>query len=695
MSPGLRPWQIALGACGAAWVATRLADLDAIGTPTGMALVSLVPGLAVLRLMGFARRPALWLLLAAGATSAPVMAGAIVLAAPSGLSVKALGEVLLGLFALIVAWPEKRHAPEAGEPLEPDHAERSREQTRVLLLGAALALLVAIGDGNPRIRVWSDSWFHAAIFQEVGRAGIPPEFPHFAGNPLPYPWFFHVYLAGIRGLVGSDPFVLMAALNVWTALLFPLGVYAMARAFGLSAAACRWSAIAGVLGTNPFGLVGWLVKGLVGETRGLAELARGVADCNSVLIAFCYHFPFFQTSLLGRLWTPTAYNFGLLLVMLLVTLLAEIWRRPRARDVALFALAFLLLLHWHTFTAIAIGIGIAAGVALATLAELKRDAKAALRRAATVGLAALAAALLTRPYFRMVTVGAAAGRMFEVHPLTSNLFGLLFSMGPAALAGAIGWRRLPAERRPLVGGMLLGAAVPFLLFDVPGITEEKFYYPLFLILVACAGEAISLAWSRPGVPRAAVAISLAAALASAAVMSAAFIGDHTPLRSMILPLTPGAPAFLTADERAALRWMRERSPRDAVFLQSPRPYGTEPLIVFGQRRIYLGMAESFYRGISFPSPGHPPAPPAIWDELGRREALQLAAFSDRELAADSLRMIRAAPWPLYLWWDASLGGGALSPSLHPEAGVTRTAFTTPTVRILEVTRGSASPAEVR
>jgi hypothetical protein len=137
--------------------------------------------------------------------------------------------------------------------------------------------------------------------------------------------------------------------------------------------------------------------------------------------------------------------------------------------------------------------------------------------------------------------------------------------------------------------------------------------------------------------------------------------------------------------------MRERTPPDAAFLQSPRPFGTEPILILGWRRLYLGMAESFYNEIQFHAPGQPSAPPAVWAELKRREALQRAVFSERALTPDSLALLRDFPRPLYIWWDARLGGGALSPTLQAAEGITRTMFVTPQVRILELVRSTTAP----
>ena len=183
--------------------------------------------------------------------------------------------------------------------------------------------------------------------------------------------------------------------------------------------------------------------------------------------------------------------------------------------------------------------------------------------------------------------------------------------------------------------------------------------------------------------RVAVVAVLLGSLICTGLTARAFLGDPRPIRELFDPAHQERAALFTPGEAAALRWLREQSPQDAVFLQYPRPTGPEPILVYGQRRIFLGMAESFYRGAFFPRGDQPPAPPDAWRELLRRQALQGAVYSDRSLTPDTLAMLRSYPWPLYLWWDRDLGEGRLSPTLHSDS-LAREVFTSASVRLLRV-----------
>jgi hypothetical protein len=133
---------------------------------------------------------------------------------------------------------------------------------------------------------------------------------------------------------GDDPFALMAALNTWSTLLSPIGGYLLARALGLAPRTSAWSAPVVALGTNPSGIAWFLGLGLVGETRGLRALAASISDCNQGMGAPALRFPCFQSSPLARFWTPTAYDFGLALLLLVLLALLAAWERPRLRNAA-------------------------------------------------------------------------------------------------------------------------------------------------------------------------------------------------------------------------------------------------------------------------------------------------------------------------------------------------------------------------
>jgi hypothetical protein len=696
----LRFWRVLLAASAVAWLLARGIGAPALQAIAGVALVDLLPGIAVLRLLGLHRRSRLWVLLAAGALSLPVFAAATgLLSWVTGLSPDALALHVLLLWAVVLAWPggaprTARVAPAEGaaappvEAVDPEEARPAPENAAAVFLGALLAGVVALGLLNPRLAQWSDAWFHAAVFHEVVRVGVPPGFPHFAGQGLPYPWFFHLALASCRRVVSGDPFLLMALLNIWTALLWAAGIHLLARACGLPARTARWSVLAGVLGVNPLGGLLLVGRSLVGETRGLETIRLGLADANAGVCSLAFIFPPFQSGLLSRLWTPTAFNFALVLAALAVMAWLEAWDRPRPRVLLLFLLVLTLLFYWHTLTALDLVSGIAMGVVVGVVVRARSGLGSGLARAVAIGAVAFVAWLLVRPYLDNVMLGVTSGRMMTPHFLGTNAAGLVLSMGPVALAALFGVPALaPGRRGPLLG-LALGLLIAFLFFDLPFGTEEKLYYPLFVLLAAWSGAGWVRIWAWGRAARVVVLLAILVGLVTSGFTVSAFLGDRRPIRDLFDSVHPERAALFTPDEAAALDWLREQTPPDAVLLQHRRPNGPEPIMVYGRRRLFLGYAEAFYRAVFFPRVDQPPAPPEAWRELLRRQALQAAVFSDRVLPADTLAMLRSYPWPLYLWWDRDLGGGRLSPTLHPGA-LAREVFTSASVRLLQVFPDSA------
>jgi hypothetical protein len=652
------------------WLIANLLHAAPLRFVAGLALAGLLPGLAILRPLGLHRRPAPWVLFAAGALSLPAIAAVVTALALRGVGIDAAVTATMAIAALIVGWPERRDADAAAPPA-------SSDERAALALGVLLCGIIALGLTNPFVAHWSDSWFHAAVYQEVARAGVPPGFPHFAGEALPYPWFFHVALVSLRHLVIDDPFLLIAGVNLWSALLWCLAIVALARAIGLGVGAARWAAVAALVGVNPLGPAFLILRALVGRTRGLSDFTQALSTTNGALNGLAWGFPFFDDSLLGRLWTPTAFNFALVLAALVLVAVFDVWGRVTGRGLALLLVSLALLAHWHTLTALDLLSGVGLGL-LAAVVMTRDSRRDALRRVIAIGIVALLAGSLARPYISMITLRNPGVSMMELRVSMPNLLALTIAMGPIALAALAGLGAVPIERRPLVVGMWVGLAFVLLVFDLPGVAEEKLFYPLFLTVAAVAGAGLArFAGDARARARLAVWALVALGALNAVFTATGFLRDRRSLRWMVdAAAAPGVPLY-TADESKALAWIRERSPRDAVFLETPRPQGTEPILVHGHRRLFLGRADLFYQATFFSRPGHPPAPPAIWNELEHRAAIQDSVLSNRALTTDERRALEAYPWPLFIW-DAGP-----RPGLAARGNV---AFDSPTVRIIALPR---------
>jgi hypothetical protein len=118
------------------------------------------------------------------------------------------------------------------------------------LAAAVLVLvLVAVRLGNPRLVVSWHGWLHAGIATMAGRH-VPPENPFFAGEPLPYYWFYHYLGAKLSGGFGIDLIRGFNWISILSGGLLVVAAGAIGRRLGSSIVGvlAAWLAL---VGANP------------------------------------------------------------------------------------------------------------------------------------------------------------------------------------------------------------------------------------------------------------------------------------------------------------------------------------------------------------------------------------------------------------------------------------------------------------
>jgi hypothetical protein len=147
----------------------------------------------------------------------------------------------------------------------------------VSVVGSLVSILpiVYAHRASPRTLVSAHGLLHTAIaerFQSPSAVAGRPENPFFAGEPLPYYWFFHYLAARISVVAGIHPlyafeFMILVAMSVLWFAAVPLGY----RLYGglIPGLAIGFLALAGA---NPFGAMILLVKVVA---RGASVLADG------------------------------------------------------------------------------------------------------------------------------------------------------------------------------------------------------------------------------------------------------------------------------------------------------------------------------------------------------------------------------------------------------------------------------------
>jgi hypothetical protein len=509
------------------------------------------------------------------------------------------------------------------------------------LAAAAFVVLPALVNAWTRVR--SDSWVHAGIVWEIAERGLPPQDPRFAGAPLHYLWFYNLFLALLHTLrPASSPFTHMVTANAcWIGLEVWLG-WQLAWALWRERAAARAALPLLLTGLNAGALVLWplwLLRGLSGEVRGLAEVRRILSETHlgSVDVMYQLGAPFaWMVNSWDKFMLGTALGYAYLLLLL------SLWAGARwlgdAREarvpgapppwrwllVAFAASAGMMLFHTVVGLSV-IPVSVVACLLLAGFAG--RDSRLGPRaRPLWLAAASLAGLAVTWPYFHSIASGWDAGLSgaerrhlhFDWHmPWT-----LATACGLVACAAWPAVRRVIAERHRAgvwLACWMLGMTAIALLVHLPGNNEFKFVWQVFAPLAILGGAglpAMLAAWRvRLGRPLATACIAFAFVL-PAALLQFGFLLDPSGATAPETHREPGEPELYA--------WVREHTPVNAVFADF---HARDVLLVEGRRRLLVGIADG-------PDRVAPPPPPR--EAMARRRAVAADLYGPaRDLAGDA------------------------------------------------------------
>jgi hypothetical protein len=583
----------------------------------------LLPGVALYLLLERQRRDVVDILLAGLVLSPILLVGVemLVLATHAARSSIALWVAVTALAALAAG--VRRAGPVAFPP-------RREILLFLILLGATVVLVAALPLTREWWRIRSDAWFHAAVVMQIRDFGAPPQDPYFAGVSLQYMWAYHAMVLSLGDLLDLDYFWVMAFTN-WHALtLLALAAYRLAAIFRTGTAA-RIAAVA----TTLFAFNGafWLflpikaAKAFIGEVRGLDELAR-VFSLSPLDLRSAYAFldtyrnpEFF----LDKFMVATAFSIAL--AFMLAALSSACAYLSTSRPVSLIVLSGSVAgaLLFHTYVGlIALAAIMGATVAIFLFRSAVRGY--ALRSSLYPALCAAAGAAVTAPFLFVVTqdrVGNGAAL------LNVSLDRALSIAIPCALVLVLAWRERRVRHDPspaarFLAFSALATLVACLVVSLPGANDlDKPAFPVFLTLAVVAGFAIAdNCESRTGPWRRAAPV-LWIALFAVPCNAIAFAGCFA---------TPDG-LEVTSEEAALGRWVRQATPRGAVFIDEP---GRVFLVVTGPRRYLFG---SFHYASQWRYPRA---------EMARRHHAVRALYADAPLDSTTLRVLTDVEDPLYV-----------------------------------------------
>jgi hypothetical protein len=468
-----------------------------------------------------------------------------------------------------------RARPDGWEPALP------RRSAGEVLTGLAplvlFAVLAAWVLATPGVRLSYHGLLHAGIVAQLVAGVVPPENPALAGEPIGFYWIYHWLLAAQGELGGLSILETAPILNGVALVVYVGASQRILRRFLAPRRAALASLAAGFAGNLGFPLLfaaAALRDGLPapGTHLPFELLELGLPGGDPRLV-----------TLLAKFLSMSGFPIGLAgFAILLDELVPAPGRRPRGALVFL-ALAGAVLFHTTTALGAIPALG-AAWLAAHATRDVRASARAVLPMAG-IFVATLAA---TGPYLASVTSAAHAPSPFPPGraTLAYDVQGLLLGASPLALVVVLAAR---SAWRSATGRFLLVATASLLAMGVLLALPDGNQYKLAL-LAALPGGTL-LFWcvrdrgSRPA--RAVFAGAITLALAGHGLTAAAYLRSNMPLWRHVAGdggflALPGNPPL-----DAALRWLREHTPPDAVVLSPPVPFGMSPISAVSGRNDFV------------------------------------------------------------------------------------------------------------
>jgi hypothetical protein len=618
------------------WYATAavfivLLVLSSIGGPAGgparYLSVVLLPGVSILLLVFGDRMGVSEACLFGGALSPVVLTLVAIPFILGGWGLESVPALLNVFFLLVlIAGLFTRGSSERRESIP------VRSWLGALVLAALIVVPLLV---NPALRMRSDAWFHAAVAESVGRSGLPPDDPYYAGIQLRYFWAYHVYLLVLRSAVPASLFDLMAVTNAFFFPIYLLSILALSSRISTRRSGPFFSVALAVFGVNVFGSLLLAGRVLLGDTRGL-DVLRGIVDGGShyVLMNLAYGYVGSISFFLDKFLVGSPFAMTLAMFLIAVYFLLGWLVSGSRRELVLAGLFAISAILFHTI--IGLSLLLCGGGALAAVSlwgARARDGTTA--RRALIGLALLGvAALLCVPYLRSIIASRGPGP------------------GPFTINGIFLWTAFAAGLLPLVFFAarakmegIKGTGTLFILFltcfalilgifaRMPLGNINKIVYLVLLPLVVLAGDGVPLLLPlfrrAPRLGAGLIIFLVASGFATVALGLSGYIrerGSDIPVR-----LKNGR-IDLTAAERDAYRWMREQTPRQSIFINDSR---LDIPVMASRRQIWAPnrYADAWgYRD----------------DEIRWRREMIGSIYSEAALSREARNRLLAAGFPVYI-----------------------------------------------
>ena len=437
-----------------------------------------------------------------------------------------------------------------------------RKIPRILLLIWGLSPVILVYTLNPDFRVYSfHSFMHGGIVYQILNGNLPPPDPLVAGQPVHYPWGFHLLAAGLSGLLRVSPFISMALLNIVSLFLVMVLIYKISQLLIPSRRAGILAAVGAVFGSTPVipELLKVLPEGTPTEIRGIPILHKFIS-INPLPVG---------------------------LVLLLLALYAAIRLFQGKRLVAnTLLVAGSTLATGFIYPAFLPGIAAGAGLGLVLIVALRI---AGLERSGLLmgilTLAALAVAgLILRPYLTSIGSGTVSNMdILQRRSIVANLTRWAATLAPVTILVVLNLRQLAArlDRRGLlvVAVLAVASAGVYLAIHLPFENEYKLLLISMVMLGLLGGLAFDSMLERCPKPAVLALVILFIIPALRVTWLRAVRGEKVPSTYVERGMNTEP---VDSEEAELYRWIRTNTATNSTFIDS----GLE-IPVLGRRQLFI------------------------------------------------------------------------------------------------------------
>jgi hypothetical protein len=455
-----------------------------------------------------------------------------------------------------------------------------------------LSCLLWLHERNSRVLASWHGFLHSAIATRFPSPTWVPENPFFAGEPLPYYWAYHYLGSHVASLFATDQLHAFHLISLSALVVLLVAAGLIGRLCFRSTTAALLVGYFALVGFNPLGPLIAFAKHLVKGTSLISDFAGGATN-GSIFVSNQLADDRMTQPLLGAMHVGSDWRHGQNLVWFL-----DISGRALALT-AVMIVAFLILSKGSLGTR-SIGIAlvaafmtamdpliglavtgtlVAAQVVVFVLAsQRRRDASPLTSLGALCGpsLACMAGCALALPtYHHILLFNEGNLRLSQLSFIPLRSVAVVLNCGALCLFAFMGVRRASFRAQEslwviAIAGLMLLAVVPFVHLNM-GVEHDFSNAGQCLLAIPAAAWFVDREWAPPRTR-----------FKRPALLSVAFIA-FLPTTVSTLYAYDGTPALPIGFERGVLRrlprespldrfyvWVREHTPREAVFISDPR-----------------------------------------------------------------------------------------------------------------------------